>query len=405
MRVGWLDCSSGASGDMVLGALLGAGVPLAVLREAVDLVVPEPVTLDEEPVVRNGFAATRCRVHVTDSVTHRDWATIHELLDTSTLHEPVRALAIAIFTRLAEAEAAVHGTSVDDVHFHEVGALDSIADIVGAAAGFVHLGLDRVACSPIALGAGTTSAAHGSLPVPVPAVVELLRGLPTYGGPLNRELTTPTGAAILATLADEWGPQPAMATENVGLGAGKADPEGHANVLRLLVGAGFETRPDGAPQPPVAESGGALVIEANVDDLDPRLWPGVIAALIEAGASDVWLTPILMKKGRPAHTLHVLVSADAADAVRREVFRQTSTIGVREQTFAKHALDRSFTEVTVDGQRIAVKLAHLEGELMNVQPEYEDVAAASRAIGRPVKDVLADAIAAARAAVQATQAR
>ncbi|MBO9522736.1 MAG: nickel pincer cofactor biosynthesis protein LarC [Nocardioidaceae bacterium] len=373
---------------MVLGALLGAGVPLAVLREAVELVVPEPVTLDEEPVSRGGFAATRCRVHVADSSTHRTWADVRTILDTSTLHEPVRALAIAIFTRLAEAEAEVHGVSPDEVHFHEVGALDAIADVVGAAAGFVHLGLDRLVCAPVALGGGTVQAAHGRIPVPVPAVVELLRGHPSYGGPLDRELTTPTGAAILTTVADAWGPQPAMVVESIGLGAGKADPPGHANVLRLLAGAS-----ESSPQ-----AGGALVIESNVDDLDPRLWPAVLAALLEAGASDAWLTPILMKKGRPAHTLHVLVAAGSADAVRREVFRQTSTIGVREQTFAKHALDRSFTEVTVDGHRIAVKLAHLDGELMNVQPEYEDVAAAARATGRPVKDVLAAAIAASRGA-------
>lgn len=397
-RTGWLDCSSGASGDMVLGALLGAGVPLAVLREAVETVVPEPVTLDQEATSRNGFAAVRCRVRVADSTTHRTWADVHELLDTSTLHEPVRALAIAVFTRLAEAEAEVHGVPPEEVHFHEVGALDAIADVVGAAAGFVHLGLDRVVCSPVALGAGTVAAAHGRIPVPVPAVVELLRGHPSYGGPLDRELTTPTGAAILTTLADDWGAQPAMAVRDVGVGAGKADPGGHANVLRLLVGDGFETAAARPPQPSTEDA--ALVIEANVDDLDPRLWPAVLVALLEAGASDAWLTPILMKKGRPAHTLHVLVGAGAADAVRREVFRQSSTIGVREHTFAKHALDRSFAEVEVDGQRISVKLARLDGELMNVQPEYEDVAAAARATGRPVKDVLIDAIAAARAVRQ-----
>jgi uncharacterized protein (DUF111 family) len=179
-----------------------------------------------------------------------------------------------------------------------------------------------------------------------------------------------------------------MVVDTIGLGAGKADPPGHANVLRLLVGEAEASAP----------AAGGLVIEANVDDLDPRLWPAVLTALLDAGASDAWLTPILMKKGRPAHTLHVLVGAGAADAVRREVFRQTSTIGVREQTFTKHALDRSFTEVTVDGHRIAVKLAHLDGELMNVQPEYEDVAAAARATGRAVKDVLAAAVAASRGA-------
>jgi len=227
--------------------------------------------------------------------------------------------------------------------------------------------------------------AHGEVGVPVPAVAELLRGVPSYGGPVDLELTTPTGAALLVVLADAFGQQPAMAVETVGVGAGGRDPEGHANVVRLLVGS-----VGAGPEP------GALVIEANVDDLDPRLWPDVIAALLAAGASDAWLTPILMKKGRPAHTLHVLVGAAAASAVRREIFRQTSTIGVREQTFAKHALDREFVQVDVGGHPVAVKLARLDGELMNVQPEYADVVAAATASGRPVKDVLAEAAARAR---------
>ena len=391
--VAWIDASSGASGDMLLGALVDAGVPLEVIRDAVDAVTPEPVELRSERATRNGFAATRCLVHVADSATERSWADVRRLVEDSSLDPAVLDVALEVFGRIAEAEAAVHGVAVDDVHFHEVGALDSIADVVGVAAGFVHLGLDWLVCSPVALGGGTVRIAHGAVGVPAPAVVELLRGLPSYGGSVDLELTTPTGAALLAVLADEFGPQPPMAVETVGVGAGGRDPDGHANVVRLVVGAALDTEENAAAEerPP-----GALVIEANVDDLDPRLWPDVIAALIDAGASDAWLTPILMKKGRPAHTLHVLVTADAADAVRREVFRQTSTIGVREQTFAKVALDREFVAVEVDGHRVAVKLARLDGELMNVQPEYADVRAAARATGRPVKDVLAEAAARAR---------
>jgi uncharacterized protein (TIGR00299 family) protein len=393
-RVGWIDASSGASGDMLLGALLGAGVPLEVLQAAVDAVSPEPVTLEVEQVTRHGFAGTRCHVHVGSSVTERSWADVRGLLEKAPLDQVVREVALEVFGRIAEAEARVHGVVVDDVHFHEVGALDSIADVVGVAAGFVHLGLDELVCSPIAVGGGSVRIAHGQVGVPVPAVVELLRDLPSYGGPVDLELTTPTGAALLATLADDVGPQPAMTVSTVGVGAGGRDPDGHANVLRLLVGAeGFETV---AAQPPHPPEGRALVIEANVDDLDPRVWPDVIVALLGAGASDAWLTPILMKKGRPAHTLHVLVGAEAADAVRREIFRQTSTIGVREQTFRKHALDREFVAVEIDGQPVAVKVARLDGELMNLQPEYADVVAAATALGRPVKDVLAEAAARAR---------
>ena len=348
MRTGWLDASSGASGDMLLGALLGAGVPLEVVQAAVDAVSPERVTLEREDVSRNGFAATRCHVRVADSATARTWSDVRVLLEQAALDPAVKDVALAVFGRLADAEARVHGTTAAEVHFHEVGALDAIADVVGVAAGFVHLGLDRLVCSPVAVGGGTVRIAHGPVGVPVPAVVELLRGVPSYGGPVDLELTTPTGAALLVTLADEFGPQPPLAVDAVGVGAGGRDPEGHANVVRLLVGSG------GLEAPTSTTGAGALVIETNVDDLDPRLWPDVIAALLAAGAADAWLTPILMKKGRPAHTLHVLVAGAAAADVRREIFRQTSTIGLREHSFAKTALDREFIAVDVEGQRVAV---------------------------------------------------
>jgi uncharacterized protein (TIGR00299 family) protein len=386
-RVLWIDPASGASGDMVLGALVGAGVPEGVLAEAVDKVAPGLVGLSVEQVTRGGLAATRCMVSVADDQPRRTWRDVERLVAEAGLHEDVRSLAHDVFARLAEAEARVHGTTPDEVHFHEVGALDAIADVVGACAGIVHLGVDRVVVARVSVGGGTVDTEHGRLPVPPPAVVELLRGAPTAGGPVEVELCTPTGAAILATLADDWGPQPPMAVTEVGVGAGGRDLAGHANVLRVLVGDAV------APGGP---TGGALVLETNVDDLDPRLWPGVIAALLEAGASDAWLTPILMKKGRPAHTLSVLVAADRADGVRREVYRQTSTLGVREQRVGKHELERAMTRVVVDGHEIAVKVARLDGEVVNVQPEFEDVAAAARALGRPVKQVMAAAAAAAQ---------
>jgi uncharacterized protein (TIGR00299 family) protein len=387
-RVVWLDATSGASGDMLLGALVGAGVPVGVLAEAIDKVAPGQVGLEVEDVRRNGFAATRCHVEVADTATHRTWRDVERLLAEAGLHEDVRSLAHDVFARLADAEGRVHGHPAEDVHFHEVGALDAIADVVGACAGMVHLAPDRVVASVVSVGGGTVSSGHGRLPVPPPAVVELLRGVPSSGGPVDLELCTPTGAALLTTLADDWGPQPAMSVGTVGVGAGSRDPEGHANVFRLLLGSALEAGSTSGESP--------LLMETNVDDLDPRLWPVVIAALLEVGASDAWLTPILMKKGRPAHTLSVLVTADRADVVRREVYRQTSTIGLREQRIDKHELDRTITSVELDGHTIAVKLARLEGEVLNVQPEFEDVAAAARALGRPVKSVMARATAAAR---------
>ncbi len=385
--IAWVDASSGASGDMLLGALADVGVPLGVMAEAVEKVAPGEVRLVEERVQRGGFAATRCHVEIEDSEQHRTWRDVERLLAGAGLHEHVRSLAHDVFARLAEAEGRVHGMPAEEVHFHEVGALDAIADVVGVCAGMVHLGLETLVVSPVSVGGGTVSSEHGLLPVPPPAVVELLRGVPSSGGPVDLELCTPTGAALLTALADEWGHQPAMAVSHVGVGAGGRDPAGHANVLRLLVGTA---------SPATSSNAGPRLYEANIDDLDPRIWPVVIAALLEAGASDAWLTPILMKKGRPAHTLSVLVAADRADVVRREIHRQTSTIGLREQAITKHELGREMTSVEIDGQRVAVKVARLGEEVLNVQPEFEDVAAAARTLGRPVKTVMAEAVAAAR---------
>jgi pyridinium-3,5-bisthiocarboxylic acid mononucleotide nickel chelatase len=373
--IAWVDASSGASGDMLLGALVGAGVPVEVIEEAVRAVAPEAVTLSTEDVRRNGFAATRCHVSVADSSTHRTWRSLRTM---------VTGRAYDVFERLAIAEATVHGTTPEDVHFHEVGALDAIADVVGVCAGFEHLGIESLVVSPIAVGSGTIAGAHGTMPVPPPAVAELLRGVPSYAGPGDSELCTPTGAALLTTLATSYGPQPAMSVDAIGIGAGGRDPATHANVLRLFVGHGFE-----APLAPV-------LVETNIDDLDPRLWPNVLQTLLDVGASDAWLSPILMKKGRPAHTLHVLVSGDKLDLVRREVFRQTSTIGVREIALGKTALDRETRTVLVAGHDVRVKLAYLDGELLNAQPEYVDVAEVAEKTGRPIKDVLAEAIAATR---------
>jgi uncharacterized protein (TIGR00299 family) protein len=234
----------------------------------------------------------------------------------------------------------------------------------------------------VALGGGTVRAAHGRLPVPGPAVVELFAGVPTYGGPVDVELATPTGAALLVEHVTGWGPQAGMRVARAGAGAGTRELPGRPNAVRLLVG-----EPTGEGQ-----RDSQLVLETNVDDLDPRLWPGVLARLLEVGAADAWLTPILMKKGRPAHTLHVLVDAARADAARRVVFTETSAIGLREHPVTKRPLERRTIEVDVDGRAVRVKLALLEGRVVNAQPEFDDVAAAAAALGRPVKEVLARAV-------------
>ena len=391
--IGWLHCSSGASGDMLLGALVGAGVPLEVLAAAVDAVAPEPVRLRAEVVQRAGLAATRVHVEAAESHVHRTWADVRALLDAAPLEPAVAARAHGTFARLAAAEARVHGTSPDEVHFHEVGALDAVADVVGACAGLAHLGLTALHVSPVALGAGTVRAAHGRLPVPGPAVVELLVGAPTHGGPADVELTTPTGAALLAEHATAWGPQPPMRVARQGAGAGARDLPGHPNALRLLVGEPVGADGAGADGLPGED---AVLLETNVDDMDPRLWPGVLAALLAAGAADAWLAPVLMKKGRPAHVLSALVAPAGAAAVAAEVLARTTAIGLRSSRVRKHPLPRRWVEVDVDGQRVRVKLAERDGAVLTAQPEFADVAAAAAALGVPERHVLARATAAAR---------
>jgi uncharacterized protein (TIGR00299 family) protein len=383
--IGWLDCTAGASGDMLLGALVDAGVAVEVLQEAVDAVGVEPARLEVRTTTRAGLGAAKVDVAVSDSAATRTWADVRALLHGADLPDGVRRTALDVFSRLAAAEGAVHRVPPDEVHFHEVGALDAVADVVGVAAGLHALGLVELQGGTVSLGAGTTRGAHGPLPVPAPAVLALLQGVPVQAGPVPYELTTPTGAALLAATVTRWGPLPAMTVSRVGVGAGRRDPAEVANVLRLVLGT-----------PASAPPGTALLLETNVDDLDPRLWPAVLSRLIAVGASDAWLTPILMKKGRPAHTLSVLCDDDVADAVRREVFCETSTIGMREQRVGKRALERTETFVAVGGQRVRVKLAWLDGRVVNAMPEWEDVAAAAAALGRPGKVVLQEAQAAAR---------
>lgn len=403
MSVLWFDCASGISGDMTLGALVDAGVPVPVLQAAVDAVAPGLIRLSVDRVTRAGIAAAHVRVDAPDQAEHRHWGTVRELLENSALDGAVRDRALAVFAALARAESRVHGMPPEQVHFHEVGALDAIADIVGTAAGLQHLGVERAVASTVALGGGTTHAAHGRLPVPGPAVVALLTGAPTVGGPVDRELTTPTGAAILAATVTEWGPQPAMRVRVQGFGAGTADFAGHPNVLRLVLGEPLSILPPatdvlpGLPDRGDTHSGGsgpAVVLEATVDDLDPRIWPGLVQTLLDAGAHDAWLTTALGKKGRPVQVLSVLTGAERLPAIRGLVFGETSTIGLRETAVTKTALPRETVAVDIAGHRIRVKLASWNGAIVNVSAEWDDVAAAAENTGLAAKQLLAQAVAA-----------
>ena len=429
MRIAWIDCSAGASGDMLLGAFLDAGADVTVVNAAVAAVDPS-LSVTVEHTLRHQIAATKASVQVNGTphpenfpdADHghghghghghapaaepaaghgheydagsggghghpptRAWADVRRLLEEADLTDAVRARALDTFARLARAEASAHGVEPDAVHFHEVGALDAIADIVGVAAASASLDIDRVVVSTIALGGGTqVRGQHGGIPIPGPAVLHLLSEAeaPVTGGAAAYEMTTPTGAALLASLADDFGLLPPMRIEQTGVGAGGRDPIEVPNIVRVVLGESIE------------QSSTELVYETNVDDLDPRIWPQVLARLMEAGAADAWLTPILMKKGRPAHTLSVLVASANAEVVRSVILAETSAIGLREFGIRKHAADREFASVDVDGQRIHVKIARYGGQVVNVQPEYDDVAAAAAALKKPVKTVLAKAIAA-----------
>jgi uncharacterized protein (TIGR00299 family) protein len=384
VTIGWLDLAAGASGDMLLGALVDAGVPLEVPATAVAALPIEPVTLSVEAVTRHGLGATRVHVHAPASDVHRTWADVRTILAGAALPTAVRDGALAVFELLAVAEGRVHRVPADSVHFHEVGALDALADVVGVVAGFEHLALDRLTASPVTLGSGSARGAHGVVPVPGPAVLELLAGVPVSAGPVVAEMCTPTGAALLAARVQEWTTLPAMRIGRVGSGAGGRDPVELPNVVRLVLGEAVAEAPSAG-----------LLLEANVDDLDPRLWPGVLGELLAAGASDAWLTPVLMKKGRPAHTLSVLCHPSVRPAVQEVVVSATSTIGMRVQPVEKVALDRSQESVEVLGSRVGVKVARSGGRVVNVSVEFDDVAALASALGMPVKEVLRAATAAA----------
>jgi len=385
----WVDASAGIAGDMLLGALLDAGASLDSVTAAVSAVVPGEVAVRTSTVARAGLRALKADVcSCVDDHPHRSWADIRTLLESAGLSPDVREPALEVFARLAQAEGHVHGISPDDVHFHEVGSWDSIADIVGVCAALTDLGVARVTAGPLAVGSGRIRAAHGDLPVPPPAVLELARGWQVLAGG-EGELATPTGTALVTTLAQECGPLPPLEITAVGIGAGGRDVAGRANVVRVVVGT---------PVVDASTTSRMWVLETNVDDLDPRLWPTVLAALLAAGAADAWLVPILMKKGRPAHTLCVLARDPERAALRAAVFTLTSTLGVREHPVSRVALERAWRSIPVRGGNVQVKVGLRAGRIVVATPEFDDAAALARTRGVPVGQVLDEATAAAGAA-------
>jgi pyridinium-3,5-bisthiocarboxylic acid mononucleotide nickel chelatase len=387
VRVAYFDCIAGISGDMALGALIDAGAPFEDIRTQLSGLPLEPFTVNLEEIETQGVRALRAVVSSPASAIIRTYASIRTLLDAAELDPAVRNTAQRIFRRLAEAEARVHKKEVELVTFHEIGAVDSVVDIVGVSAGLKLLGIDRVFSSPVPTGMGMVRTEHGLMPVPGPAVTELLRGAPMYSRGVTAELVTPTGAAILAAVAEGYGELPLIRVESVGYGAG-AQRLDFPNVLRILVGV-EEERAAGSTAP---ESPGEVVLETNIDDLNPELYEYVMERLFAAGAQDAWLTPIVMKKSRPAVTLAVLCSTEREPTLRQVLFRETGTLGVRTTAVEKHVLERELVKVETTHGPVAVKIGLLEGKRVSVSPEYEDCARVAREAGVPAREVYEEAL-------------
>ena len=377
-RTLYFDCFAGASGDMILGALIAAGVDPAALREQLERLNVEGFSVEFETVTRSGLSATYARVETRDERKHRHLSDIKRIIDGSGVSENAKKLSIEIFSRLAEAEARVHDEPVEHVHFHEVGALDAIVDIVGAAICFDLLQIDRFVCSPLHVGSGTIRMAHGRFPVPPPAVAELLKGVPFYSTDIEGELLTPTGAAIITTVCKEFGPIPRMTADATGYGAGTREYKDFPNVLRVMIG---ETE--------VIEATGErlFMIETNIDDLSPQILGHVMDRAFELGALDCYFTPVQMKKNRPGVLLSVLCERDRKEQLVNLLFTETTTLGVRSYEVERRALRRSVVRVETQYGPIDVKVGHLNGHVVNEMPEFEQVRAAAMKAGVPLKVV------------------
>jgi uncharacterized protein (TIGR00299 family) protein len=412
-RVAYFDCFSGASGDMVLGALLDLGLPLEGLRAALGSLAIEHGEVAAERVLRAGISATKFFVrehvpaasgprtaqlqrhghsdrhdhghphhHTADPGTHHTLKQIVAAIDRSALSGAGKARAVQLFTRLGEAEAAIHDVPLDEVHLHEVGALDSIIDIVGAVYGMEWLSVDRVLASPLNVGSGTIECAHGTFPVPAPATLRLLENVPIYAGAVATELVTPTGALLMTAYADSFAPLPPMRVQKVGYGAGHRDFQGHPNVLRLIVG-----EIDDATRVETI-----VVLECEIDDMNPQLFGPLMDRLHEAGALDVFYAPVQMKKNRPGTLVTVLARPGDRERLSSLLFAETTTIGVRYQEMQRDRLDREERTIETPVGPIRFKVASRGSRVLNAAPEFDDCARAAAARGLPIKDVQAIAM-------------
>lgn len=394
MRIAYWDCFSGIAGDMNLGAMVGCGLSVDDLRADLAGLALDGFRIEHRRVQRGALAADKIDVIIENADhhhhPHRGLAEIRGILEASTLPRGVAERAEEVFVALCAAEAEVHGTTLDEVHLHEVGAIDAIVDIVGACCGLQRLGVESIRCSPLNVGSGRVSTAHGVLPVPAPATAHLLRGAPVYAAGPEAELVTPTGAALVAVMAEGFGPWPAMQVRAIGYGAGSNELDGVANVLRLVIGDTVEGgEADGA-----ADARGVQVIETNLDDANPQIIGALIPRLLDAGALDAFTTPVFMKKNRPGTQLTVIAPDEAVDTLAEVILRETTTLGLRIHPVRRRELARHHVEVQTRWGPVRVKVGMLGDEVVNWAPEFDDCERLATQAGVAVKQIIQAASAA-----------
>jgi hypothetical protein len=382
----YFDTFAGISGDMTLGALIDLGVPVEYLQEQIDLLGLEKVEILQHVVERKGIRGIKVDIRCRERGVVRTYSNIRQLIASSSLPDPVKESSLRVFEILASAEAKIHSKNIDQIHFHELGAVDTIVDIVGFSLGLHYLEVERVYGSPIPTGKGWIRTEHGILPVPPPAVVEILKGVPAYSGEIPTEIVTPTGAAIIKSCVQEFGGIPPMEIKAVGYGAGARDLE-IPNLLRLIFG---ELQEGGTRKER------AVMIITNIDDMNPEIYEHVMEKLFSAGASDVWLVPIQMKRTRPAVSLQVLAPHHQVEPLKEIIFRETNTLGLRLLEVEKEYLERDFITVETAYGKVRVKLGMQAGRVVNIAPEYGDCQKLAETTGVPLKEIFELAMVAAR---------
>lgn len=384
MKIAYFDCSAGAAGDMITAAMLDAGLDCRLLKTSLHTLGIKGLKLETSRTTRAGIRALTFKPAAPEQKHHRNLQNITDLIENSKIHKNAKSLALAVFRKLADAEAKVHNCKTRDVHFHEVGAIDSIIDVVSAAIGINALQIEKIYCSTISLGAGSVKTAHGNMPVPAPATAELIKNLPVSGGPINAELLTPTAAAILAAAVQSFGHLPPMKIDALGYGAGSRNPPEMPNVLRLFIGRSIEEKNTSADT--------VALLQTNIDDISPEIIGFISEQLLEKGALDVYTIPIGMKQNRPAVCLSVLCKPQDVPGLENFIYNQGLTFGIRKQFLQRSKLQREFLTVQTRFGRIRIKTGSLNANTVTAKPEFSDCAAAAQKENVPVKKVIQAAI-------------